>query len=197
MLQFLKRSLIKLLYHPRGISIGGTSLVHRPHTIYGRGCIRIGERSITLRDAYFNAVTQYAGIRHHPKILIGDDVYIGRHVYFTAIDCILIGDGYVLSEQVYIMDLAHGMAPDRGLIMKQPLESKGLVQIGPHCFVGYRVSILLGITLGEHCVVGTNAVATRSFPAYSMIAGSPARLIKTYSPETGKWVSVSEPLTPA
>jgi len=47
-----------------------------------------------------------------------------------------------------------------------------------------------GVTLGEHCVVGANSVVTRSFPAGSMVAGCPAKLVKAFSPEAGDWVSV-------
>ncbi len=71
----------------------------------------------------------------------------------------------MLSEQVYITDLSHGLQPDRGPIMKQPLESKGPVRIGPRCFLGYRTAIMPGVTLGESCVVGANSVVTRSFSA--------------------------------
>lgn len=50
-------------------------------------------------------------------------------------------------------------------------------------------SVLPGVTLGDHCVVGTRSVVTHSFPPYSMIDRSPARLIKTFNPMSGKWES--------
>jgi acetyltransferase-like isoleucine patch superfamily enzyme len=107
-----------------------------------------------------------------------------------CIDTICIDDGCVLSEYVYMTDLFHGFDPTKGLIMSQDLISKGSVKIGESSFIGYRACIMPGVTLGKHCVVGANSVVTKSFPDYSMIAGSPARLIKTFSFEKQDWVSV-------
>ena len=114
---------------------------------------------------------------------------MGQYACIVATQTLIIGDGCVLSEYVYITDNGHGLSPHAGLIMKQKLFSKGEVRIGPHCFIGYRACILPGVQLGEHCVVGANSVVTKSFPGYSMVAGIPAKLIKRYSPEANEWMA--------
>lgn len=182
------KSLVKcILYRPRGVSYGRNAFIYRPAKIFGASRIALGDRTTILPHAYLNAVEEYAGVRHTPRIVIGNGVYIGRYVYLTAVDRITIGDGSVLSEHVYVTDLMHGLSPDGGPIMEQPLESRGPVQIGPGCFLGYRAAIMPGVSLGERCVVAANAVVTRSFGPLSMLAGVPARLIKTYSPASKRW----------
>lgn len=190
-MRFLKEAVKSLLYRPSGVIFGERSYIQRPYSISGRKQVRIGKRTSIGPRLYIDAITQYAGVSYRPAIEIGDDVYIGGHAYFTAVDRISIGDGCVLSEYVYITDEAHGMDPRCGLMMKQALVSKGPVTIGRNCFLGFRAAVMPGVTLGEHCVVGANSTVTRSFPAYSMIGGSPARLLKRYSPESAEWVPVS------
>ncbi|MDR3734074.1 MAG: acyltransferase [Acidobacteriaceae bacterium] len=174
-----------MLYRPRGVAMGPHSYIFRPFAINQRSRLTLGERCEILSDSYiWTQKTSSAEIR------VADATYIGRHFYATAIHSILIGKRCVLSDYVYITDCSHGLDPHGDFILHQPLESKGPVEIGDGCFLGFRAVILPGVTLGAHCVVGANAVVTRSFPAYSMVAGAPARVIKTYSIELKQWLAV-------
>jgi acetyltransferase-like isoleucine patch superfamily enzyme len=171
---------------------GDESYILRPRLVNGAENIEIGDRTIILQHSWLSAISEYAGERFQPRLVIGNDAYVGRYACIVATQKLTIEDGCVLSEHVYISDNGHGLSPKAGLIMKQKLSSKGDVRLGRHCFVGYRACILPGVQLGEHCVVGANSVVTKSFPAYSMVAGIPAKLIKVYSHEIEEWTSVGD-----
>ena len=171
----------------RGLRIGEGSYIQRPNVLLFPEFLSIGKNTSIFSNSYITPLKEYKGVRFAPQIEIGNRVYVGRFAYLVAIDSIRIEDGCVLSECVYITDNFH---PERGPIMDQPLESKGPVHIGRNCFIGFRACIMPGVSLGEHCVVGANSVVTRSFPAYSMVAGCPAKILKTFSPEAGEWVNV-------
>lgn len=177
-----------LLYRPRGIKIGPRSKVFIPRWLHNKDRIEIGANCTIGRFSILNPMTEYNGVPQEGRINIGDEVYIGGFCQIHAMFTIEIGEGSVLSEHVYISDTAHGINPSAGPIMKQPLESKGPVQIGKNVFLGFGSSILPGVTLGDSCVVGTRSVVTQSFPAYSMIAGSPAKIVKTFDLNTNKWI---------
>jgi lipopolysaccharide O-acetyltransferase len=176
---------------PAGIGcIGPGSRIGRPRKVEGSRYIFVGEGTVILPHSWLCCIDRWHGQRFTPTLRIGSGVYVGRYSCITCIDCIEIGDGCVLSEHVYVADSTHGMAPHDVPIMRQPLMSKGPVRLGAGSFVGYRACVLPGSSLGEHCVVGAGSVVTRSFPAYSMIAGCPATLIKRFDLEAKRWRSV-------
>jgi acetyltransferase-like isoleucine patch superfamily enzyme len=175
---------------PHGIQSGIGVRIQRPHRISNPSCISVGDHTKIGSGALIEPIVEYANVRYSPTIRIGKDVYIGPYLYMACTGQITIGDGAVLSENVFINDSSHGFDPECGLIMQQELIHPGDITIGKNCFLGLRAAILPGVILGDHCVVGVNSVVTKSFPAYSMIAGAPATLIKRYSLEEKRWVRV-------
>lgn len=60
--------------------------------------------------------------------------------------------------------------------------SRGLyldTRIGKRCFIGARSIILPGIEIGDECVIGSGSVVTKNVPSRSLVAGNPARILKS------------------
>jgi acetyltransferase-like isoleucine patch superfamily enzyme len=185
------RIAMRRLSLPRGLRAGNGAFVRAPFSIpYGEG-ISLGVRTTIHEHAVIALIKRHGVKAYSSEIIIGDDVYIGRHLFLTALNRVSIGNGCVLSDHVYINDASHGMNISGAPILDQPLESKGPIDIGPRCFLGYRCAILPGVTLGQGCVVGINSVVTRSYPEYSMLAGVPATLIRTFDHVSQTWVAVA------
>ena len=87
-----------------------------------------------------------------------------------------IGDENMFGPDIYITDsnhtFGHTISPGA-----QPMQV-GYVKIGSKCWVGAKAIILKDVELGDGCVVAAGAVVTKSFPAYSVVAGVPAKLIE-------------------
>lgn len=89
--------------------------------------------------------------------------------------------GFV-GRDVYISDHFHGEINATELSTPpafRALYSKGPVVIQDNVWIGEGVVILPNVTIGANCVVGANSVVTKSFSANNVIAGNPARIIKT------------------
>jgi acetyltransferase-like isoleucine patch superfamily enzyme len=52
-------------------------------------------------------------------------------------------------------------------------------RIGKRCFIGARSIILPGIEIGDDCVVGSGSVVTKNVPARSVVAGNPAKVLRS------------------
>lgn len=97
---------------------------------------------------------------------------------------------YLIASFVAIVGENHGMDPEYGLLYgKQPLIEKS-VKIGENCWIGEKVIILPGVTIGDWAIIGAASVVTSGIPPYSMAVGNPAKLIKTYNFKTHRWEKI-------
>ena len=72
--------------------------------------------------------------------------------------------------------LSHGMGPDDDEIFDWRAERR--VTIGPDVWIGHNAILLPGVSVGAGAVIGAGAVVTKPVPAYAIVAGSPARVIR-------------------
>lgn len=118
----------------------------------------------------------------HPKIVIGDNVCIGAFNHITAINRIEIGDGTLIGKYVTITDNSHGQLSMEELNVhpiKRNLYSKGGVKIGKNVWLGDKVTILPGVSIGDGSVIGSNSVVSKDIPPLVIACGNPARVIKS------------------
>lgn len=106
---------------------------------------------------------------------IGSNCYVGKAVYFDLPNPVVLEDEVVVSGRVTF--LTHADTGSRMMSYWYP-RVEGSVRIGRGSWIGAGAIILPGVELGECCVVGAGAVVHRSWPARSVIAGVPARLVK-------------------
>lgn len=122
-------------------------------------------------------------------IIVGNDCYIGEGTRIWAEKNVQIGDRVLISHNVDIHDCNdHPIdARERHQHFLNIIASghpKGFdlkavaVRIGDDAWIGFGASVMRGVTIGEGAVVGAGAVVTHDVPAWTVVAGNPAREVK-------------------
>jgi acetyltransferase-like isoleucine patch superfamily enzyme len=139
-----------------------------------RACIHFG------RDIYF---TRHFTGDFYGKVTIGNDVYFQHSCHISVHEEVTIGDHSIFAEGVSIHDENHVVTAGSDPIMKRGFTTKP-ISIGRNVWVGAKVTILGGVHIGDNAVIGANAVVTRDVPAYTIVGGIPARMIREIKPST-------------
>ena len=115
--------------------------------------------------------------RYYENLRVGDQCYLGRELFLDLQDEVVIEDRVTISHRVMI--LTHTDAGDSPLKDEVVNTEQAPVMIRRGAYIGANVTILQGVEIGEESVVGAGAVVTRSVPPSSVVAGVPARVLKT------------------
>ena len=112
------------------------------------------------------------------RIRLGERVGLSNSV-IVAGNSIEIGEDTIIGSGVMILDNDfHVMGTGFSWVSECSTNSKP-IKIGRGCFIGSRSMILKGVTLGDRAIIGAGAVVTKDVPAYSVVAGNPARVVRT------------------
>jgi acetyltransferase-like isoleucine patch superfamily enzyme len=111
------------------------------------------------------------------NLTLGEDVFINMGCTFQDAGGITIGDGTLIGHHTTVVTLNHAVDPARRADMLP-----APVVIGRNVWLGAGVTVVPGVTIGDGAIVGAGAVVTKDVPANTIVAGVPARPIRTITP---------------
>ncbi len=146
--------------------------------------IQIGEKNLMFGQL----ITEKQG-----TIKTGKYVEIEARSIVQAMSSVEIGNHCKIAEMVYIHDNnSHPIDPDErreeliasinGAKLKRENVASAPIKIEDDVFIGRRAMIYKGVTIGRGSIVAAGAVVTKDIPPYSLAAGNPAQVVKTYKP---------------
>ncbi|EME8229397.1 chorismate mutase [Enterococcus faecium] len=114
------------------------------------------------------------------NIFVGENFYANFNCTFLDVSTIEIGDNCMFAPNVQLYTATHPLHPVK---RNSGLEYAKPIKIGNNVWLGGGVIVTPGVTLGDNVVAGAGSVVTKSFPDNVVIAGNPARIIKTVEEE--------------
>ena len=162
-----------------------TLFVGRYSDIRHANQILVGEN---VNFGYGTRINFFSFGKHNDKrLFIGTGSYICNRCSFIIGGEVNIGENVLIASDVTVVSHNHGFNPELKIPYgKQPITCE-TIKIENNVWIGEKVIILPGITIGEGSVIGAGSVVTHNIPQYSIAVGNPARIIKSYNFETKKW----------
>ncbi len=164
------------------IKIRPKSVIKSPTLFIGKGRIETGKK---VNFGYYPSPCYYSGYNHVEARNSDAYIYIGDYTYINNNCCIIsdhgsvhIGKNCTIGFNCIVLNSDfHGIKiEDRH--NQDKIVTKDIT-IGDNVFIGNNVIILKGVKIGSGCVIGAGSVVTKSFSKNLIIAGNPAKIVRS------------------
>jgi acetyltransferase-like isoleucine patch superfamily enzyme len=118
---------------------------------------------------------------HQGQITLGAKVVMGRDNVVNSYLDVEVGDASLLADWIYICDFDH-----RYERLDVPIKDQGIitspVRIGTDVWIGEKATVLRGVDVGQGAIVASHGVVNRDVPPFAIVAGIPARVVRSRLP---------------
>lgn len=156
---------------------------------------RLNRISFADREALQQAWTELTGAAPDPTFMLippvysdcGRNIRVGRNVFVNQgcslfdLGGIVIEDDVMIGPNVSLITGGHPLDP----ALRRRQITTAPIRIGRNVWLGAGASVLAGVTVGEDAVVAAGAMVTRDVPAGTLVAGVPARVVRSVLPPQG------------
>ncbi len=141
----------------------------------GKGKLSLGDNVGIGAHSRIIISTSFQNIGEH--ITIGNNVGIGEFAYLGGAGGLTIGNDCIVGQYFSCHPENHNYKNTNLKIRAQGVNRKGIF-IGENCWIGSKVTILDGVTIGNNCIIAAGAVVNKNMPNNCIIGGVPAKVIK-------------------
>lgn len=110
-------------------------------------------------------------------MVMGSRSSIGAYSFVGCSGQLTIGDDVMIGPRLTLIAENHNFADVNESMNRQGVNNRGIV-IGNDIWIGACVTILDGVTIGDHSIIAAGAVVTKDVPPFAIVGGVPARVLK-------------------
>ena len=162
--------------------IGHQPISYQPLLLMGHGKIEFCEKvkiGVSSSPGFWSSECYIEARSAKSKVIVGANTWINNSFSAISEDSVIsIGADCLIGHNVFIIDSNfHSLNPD--LRHGGGKTTSKEVCVGNNVFIGSCVTILKNTHIGDGSVVAAGAVVSGTFPSRSLIAGNPAKLMRT------------------
>jgi acetyltransferase-like isoleucine patch superfamily enzyme len=145
----------------------------------GRRWLHVAARYAPLPPATRAAIHRRRGVGVGRRVFIGTEVFIDD----ASPSSVTLEDDVTVIAQTTILGHTYYPRHFRRLLGEEAARAGMHTTIRRGAYLGLRSTILAGVTVGEYAIVGAGAVVVDDVPAYTMVVGVPARVVREFGPD--------------
>lgn len=168
----------------RGVSLRLGCFFYRNVFIRGRLRVESGVKLIVhpgahleVRENIFIGRGSFISILPKGHLILGKASGIGNNNQIVCHNKIIIGDNTIIGPNVMLFDHNHQYDFEKGV--KHKSFDVGEITIGNNCWLGAGCIILKDVHIGDNVIVAAGSVVTKDIPSGSVVAGVPAKVVKS------------------
>jgi acetyltransferase-like isoleucine patch superfamily enzyme len=161
-------------------SFGRSTVIEPPVRVGGESRIAIGSNVFIGANSWLQALPPGSGV----AIEIGDGTSIAGNCVLSAVQSVRLGRSVLVARGVYISDHIHAYDDTERPVLAQGTTGVEPVEIADGAWLGENVVVGPGVRIGRGAVVGGNAVVLSDVPDHSLAVGVPARVVRSFAPES-------------
>ncbi len=168
------RALVRFIYirlFKKGVTIAALSYIGKGVKITTHGSGQITCNGKIRLDSFTE-------LEARGKITLGSHFVMNPYSRVVAHQQIDIGENVVIARFVSILDHDHSFKTEHGAFAFDGYKAAP-IKIGNNVWIGDKVSILKGVTIGDNVIIAANAVVTKDIPSNVIAGGIPAKILKS------------------
>lgn len=166
---------------PAGLAVlGSRSYFTEPYKVRSAHRVHVGDDVCIAERSFLSVVEEFKDARYDPELWIGDRVQVATDLFVHCAGRVEIGADVRIGARVFIGDSAREYEDPTVMGADMVIDEPRPVRIGDGATIGTGSMILRGVTVGERAFVSAGSVLTRDVPSDAVVAGSPARVIRTW-----------------
>ena len=159
--------------------------LHPSVQMLGAQNVEIGNNTCISEQTWLNVNHRNQG---EIAIKIGDNCFIGRRNFFSSGKKVVIGH-YVLTTTDCKFICSSHITDNPGVpYIATGTTSNESIHIGVNCFFGVGATVLGNVNIGHGSIIGANSLVLEDVPPFSVVVGSPARVLRRYSFSRKNWI---------
>jgi len=176
--QYVGRGLIigrnVVIRHPHRIRIGDNVTIDDNCIIDGRGA---GQDGVVLEDNVLINRNCMILAKNGP-IRLGKRTSLGSNSVIVSMDGVDVGEAVLTAGGCYLSAGAFSFDETSRPVMDQEAYSMGPIHIGDNAWLGTRVTVLDGVTIGAGAIIGAGALVIKNIPSNAVAFGVPAKVVR-------------------